>query len=58
MAQIEKYSRGAHGSKSPSGYYIHLAHGSGKAQLVHDVRHLLCRYDAGAPVANAFVDLR
>ena len=35
-----------------------LAHRSGRAQLVYKVWHLLCGYDAGRAVANAFVDLR
>jgi hypothetical protein len=57
MAKIEKDSRGAHGPEGSSGYYIHLAHRSGRAQLVYKVWHLLCGYDAGRAVANAFVDL-
>jgi hypothetical protein len=58
VAQVEKDTRRAHGPKGPCGYNIHLSHGSGWPQLLHQIRHLFSCYNAGGAIANAFVDLR
>jgi len=58
MAQIEKNPGRAHGAEGTSGDDIHLTHRSRRAQLIHEIWHLLSRNNAGRAVANAFVDLR